>query len=117
VTQCPYLIHPSHYGGVTGRPETMCPRTHVLGPLVPKLIVPSDTLSLDLYIPDIMHYTICLGWCKITVMYQCRDIVFLGRFILGTRSPRKFLRGHILSGRPVDPHAESVLYLRGAAQW
>jgi len=25
-------------GGVTGRPETMCPRTNVLGPLVPKLI-------------------------------------------------------------------------------
>jgi len=44
-------------GGVTGRPETMCPRTKVLGPLVPKLIVPCDTMSQDLYIPVIMHYT------------------------------------------------------------
>ena len=34
-------------GGVTRRPETMCPRTNVLGPLVPKLIVPCDTMSLD----------------------------------------------------------------------
>ena len=23
------------FGGVTGRPETMCPRTNILGPLVP----------------------------------------------------------------------------------
>jgi len=35
------------YGGLTGRPETMCPRTNVLGLLVPKLIVPCDTMSLD----------------------------------------------------------------------
>jgi len=27
-------------GGVTGRPETMCPSTNVLGHLVPKLIHP-----------------------------------------------------------------------------
>jgi len=67
--------------GVTGRPETMCPRSNVLGPLVPKLIVPCNTMSLELYIPVIMHYIICLGWCKMTWMYTCRDIVFLGRFI------------------------------------
>jgi len=34
-------------GGVTGRPETTCPRTNVLGPLVPKLFVPCNTISLD----------------------------------------------------------------------
>jgi len=34
-------------GGVTARPETMCHRRNVLGPLVPKLIVPCDTISLD----------------------------------------------------------------------
>jgi len=39
---------------------------------------------------------------------QCRDVVFLGRFILGTRDHRKFVRGHrkfvrthIVSGRPI----------------
>ena len=34
-------------GWVMGRPVTMCPRTNVLGPLVPKLIVLCDTMSLD----------------------------------------------------------------------
>jgi len=33
-------------GGVTGRPETMCPRTNVLGPLVPWMNRPGNTLSL-----------------------------------------------------------------------
>jgi len=36
-----------YFGGVTGRPKTMCPRMNVLGPLVPKSIVPCDTMSLD----------------------------------------------------------------------
>jgi len=36
-----------------GRPLTMCPRTNVLGPLVYKLIVPCDKMSLDWYIPVI----------------------------------------------------------------
>jgi len=35
------------YGGVTGRPETMCPRANILGPPVLKLIVPCNTMSLD----------------------------------------------------------------------
>jgi len=39
--------NPGKWGGVMGRPETMCPCTNVLGPLVPKLIVPCDTMSLD----------------------------------------------------------------------
>jgi len=34
-------------GRVTGRPEMMCPCTNVLGPLVPKLIVTCDTMSLE----------------------------------------------------------------------
>jgi len=33
--------------GVTGLLETMCHHVIVLGPLVPKLIVPCDTMSLD----------------------------------------------------------------------
>jgi len=89
--------------GVTGRPKTMCRRTNVLGPLVPKLIVPCDTMSIDWCIPVIMHYTIRLGWCRITGMYQCRDIGFLGRFIQGTRDPRKLVREHIVPGGSVTP--------------
>jgi len=64
------------FGGVTWRPETMCPRAIVLGPLVPKLIDSCDTMSLDWYIPVIVHHTISLGCCKMTGMYQCRHIVY-----------------------------------------
>jgi len=83
------------------RPETMCPRTDVLGPLVPRLIVPRDTMSLDWYIPVIRHYTIRSGWCKIKRMFQCRDIVFPGQFIQGTRGSQKLRMGTHRSGRPV----------------
>jgi len=38
-----------------------------------------------------------------TGMYQSRDTVFLGRLIWGTRGPRTFVRGNIVSGRPVPP--------------
>jgi len=38
-----------------------------------------------------------------TGMYQCRDIVFPGLFISGIRGPRKFVRGHIVSGHPIIP--------------
>jgi len=31
------------------------------------------------------------------------DMVFLGRLILGTRGPKKFERGHIISRRPITP--------------
>jgi hypothetical protein len=41
-------------GGVTGRPETMCPLRTSWDPWSPKLIVPCDTMSLDLYIPVIL---------------------------------------------------------------
>ena len=88
-------------GRVTGRPETRSPRTNVLEPLVPKLIVPCDKMSLDLYIPVITHYAIRFGWCKMARVYQFRDIVFPGLFIKGTRGPRTFVPGHIVSGRPV----------------
>jgi len=43
-------------GGVTGRPESMCPRANVLGPLVPKWIVSGEKLSRHWYIPVIIHY-------------------------------------------------------------
>jgi hypothetical protein len=46
-------------GKITKRPETMCPHTHILRPLVPKLIVSCDTMSLDWFIHVILHYTIC----------------------------------------------------------
>jgi len=99
---------PTKHGWVTGRPETMCPRRNVLGPLVPKLIVACDTMSPDWYIPVLMHFTIRLVWCKMTGRYLCRDVVFPGRFIWGTRGPRKFVRGHIVSGRPVTFHCYTV---------
>ena len=38
-----------------------------------------------------------------TGMYQIRDIVSQGMINLGTRGPRKFVQGHIVSGRPVTP--------------
>jgi len=80
-------------GGVTERPETMCPGTNVLGPLVPKLIVPCDIMSLDLYIPVIMHYAICLGWCEMTGMYKCKDIFVLGTIHLGDQGSQKIHTG------------------------
>jgi len=96
--------------GVTGRPETMCPRTNVLGPLVPKLFVPGDTISLHWYIQVILHYTctICIGSCKMAGMYQCSDTVFPGRFILGTWGPRKFVGGHTFRDVP-SPHLYSYV--------
>jgi len=40
------LAYAQNVGGLTGRPRTVCPCTNLLGPLVPKLIVPGDTTSL-----------------------------------------------------------------------
>jgi len=45
--------------------------------------------------------------CNVTGMYQFRDIVFLVRLILGARSPRRFVRGHIVLGRPITPPSKS----------
>jgi hypothetical protein len=36
-------------------------------------------------------------------MYQSRDIVSQGTIDLGTRGPRTFVQGHIVSGRPFTP--------------
>ena len=36
-------------------------------------------------------------------MYQFRDIVSQGTINGGTRGPRTFVRGHLISGRPVTP--------------
>ena len=38
------------------RPETMCPQTNFLGPLVPKVDRPTDTMSLHWYIPVVLLY-------------------------------------------------------------
>jgi len=38
-----------------------------------------------------------------TGMYQSRDIISQGTINLGTRGPRTFGRGHIVSGRLVIP--------------
>jgi len=65
---------------VTGRPETTCPRTNVLGPLVPILIIPCWTISLDWYIPVILNTCMYCIMQIMTGMYQCWDNVFLGRF-------------------------------------
>ena len=42
-----------------------------------------------------------------TGMYKSRGSVFPGHKILGTRGQRKFVRGHIVSGRPVAPPAQA----------
>jgi len=72
-------MHENRYnnGGVTGRPETMFPSTNVLGPLVPKLIVPCDTMSLDWYIPVILHDTFRL-------VQSDRDVSMKGHYVTGT---------------------------------
>jgi len=49
-----------------------------------------------------MHQPIHIAQCIMTGMYQCMDIVYLGQFILGTRGPRQFIRGHIVPGRPMS---------------
>jgi len=38
-----------------------------------------------------------------TETHQSRDIAVPGRFIVGTRGPGKFVRGHIVSERPITP--------------
>jgi len=82
-------------GGVSVRPKTMYPRTNFLGPKVTKMNLPGNAMicmdtSLSLCVVQYLQMSPFM-----TGMYQCRDIVFLGRFILGTRCPRKFVRGHI----------------------
>ena len=38
-----------------------------------------------------------------TGTYHSSNIVYSGTICLGTRVPRKFVRGHIVSGRPITP--------------
>jgi len=73
-------------GGLIGRPQTLRPQTNIL----------------DWCINAILHitYTYCIMHIK-TGMYHSRDIVIPERLILGTRGPRKFVRGHIVSGGPI----------------
>jgi len=85
-------------GGAKGHPETMCPSFWVLNHPgthnVPGIKHPCH------YMLDKIHTVYVI---KMTEMYQCRDFVFLGRFILGTRGPKKFIRGYIVSDIP-SPH-------------
>jgi len=96
-------------GGVTGRPETMCPLTNVLEPLVPWINRPRNTLSLsqDWYIPIIICMIIYIYGIKMTGMYQSRDLVWQGTINFGTGGPRTFVKGHIVKGRPVTPPIRS----------
>jgi len=64
-------------GGVTGRPEIMCPRTNVLGRLVPKLIVPCDTMSLDCP----CHYAL---YNKFRLVRNEGDVSLQGHSVSGT---------------------------------
>ena len=61
-----------------------------------------------------MHYAIRIGCCKMTGMYQCRNIVSPGTINFGTRGPRTFVRGHIVSGRPVTPPHHLLSYKKEA---
>jgi len=98
-------------GRVAGPPETMCPCTNFLGPLVPKLIVPGDTMSLHWYIPVILHYAVHIGWCKMAGMYQCKDILFPDESFGGLGSQKKFAPGTHRSGHPVtSPFVYPTVY-------
>ena len=111
-----------------GRPGTMCPRTNFLEPQVPKLIVPEhimfrelfshrwgdrsrNKISLHWYIPVSMkmNRTTFIGWSIMTGMHQCRDIVFPGWFILGTRGPRKFVQAQIVWERRITSSIQCII--------
>jgi len=92
-----------------GRPETMCPRTNFLGPLVPEINRPGNTMSLECYIPVIICMIQYVYVIKMTGLYQRRDIVCMGQIILGTRGLRKLARGHIVLGRPINPQIKHGL--------
>jgi len=95
----------SYSDGVMGRPETMCPRKNFPRPRVPKMHRPRNTKFLPWYIP-IMNYAKHTGWCIMTRMYQCRDIVFPERFLLG---PRKFMQETSFQDVPSSPQRYSPI--------
>ena len=92
-------------GGAKGRPETMCPCTTFFG-IPDRQNESSHKHNVPALIhPVIMHQPIHILLCKMTGMYQCRDIVFLGRFILGTTGPQKICTGthrFTTSHHPID---------------
>jgi len=90
------------FGGLTGRPKTMCPRQMFLDPWSSKFIVP-ETQCPWIDSPGIICMIQYIYVIKMTGMYQSRDIVLQGTINLGTRVPRTFVRGHIVLGRPVNP--------------
>jgi len=64
---------------------------------------PRNTMSLHWYIPVILRsYMHCIMHIM-TEIYHSRSLVCSGTVHLGTRFPRKFVRGHIVSGRPITP--------------
>jgi len=67
--------------GVTGRPETMCPRTSFLRALFPKIIRPGNTMSLHWYIPVIMHQPTRFMFC---IMDNDRNVSMQGHCVSGT---------------------------------
>ena len=69
-----------------GIPKTMCPRTNVLGSLVPKLIVPCDKMSLDWYTSP-CHYAFYTTFFWLGQI--SRDVSVLGHcFFSRDKSPR-----------------------------
>jgi hypothetical protein len=96
---------------VTGRPEIMCTRKNFLGPLVPKINGPGNSISLDWYIPIIMHYSIHIQY----VIHYDRDVSMQEHFVSGRihfgdqGSQVQFKRGHIVSGGPITPPEDCML--------
>ena len=94
------LSYLSSISGVMGHYKTMHPQTNFLGPLVVKIIVPEtqcpcSNTSLSLCIT----YMYC-------IMHYYRDVSIQRHYVsrtinLGTRGPRKFVRGHIVPERLV----------------
>ena len=91
-----------------GIPKTMCPRTNVLGSLVPKLIVPCDKMSLDWYTSP-CHYAFYttffwLGQISrdVSVLGHC---FFPGTIHLGDQGSQNIRTGtHRFRDAPPSPH-------------
>jgi len=81
---------------VKGRLETIGPLTNFLELLLPQINCPRNTMSLQWYVHPCNYASTC-AYCIIQID-QSRDIVFRGILILGSRGPRKFLRGPIRWG-------------------
>ena len=108
----PPSLHRKMDGGVTGRPETLCPRAMFWDPWDTKWIVPETHCPCIHTLLSFLHHTIRKGQCIMTGIYHCRDVIFPGRFIFVTRGPREFVQRHIISGRPITTPNESFVKSR-----